>query len=779
MATEPIDPLHALAKKNEIEHRKLVYENDQQIMQPINIYEYMCVADFGDKQGYTDQKIKVNKLPTKEIDDLTIVDTDWVRSRYIIPTSDLDQIDAMNRYYTSASWKWQSTQMGGHPSINPKPQFTRTADVKPRFISTRQIFNNVTKYESHRLGMGRYYSEAIDDNEEKVYLQFGVPKFTSLIMFYLRAVNYSDSVMANRGKLPLGYEVGRFIGAYAAFCAFPWTSIIIFIGKGVMDVIMGRKMDYYYLNPSMHAYWGTVSEILNHMAIELGVLKPESIDGKIKADKIGQPLRMDQNATNELARLLPGIISPNTNYLDVYAITAKPQVIANKVSKAEYELMKEGNIEQKMEVALEGAYYEPAGGGKQKLKNVPDIQPTVGAMVNNALSMSNLIKLFTKKNGLFGDKVDVEEATDPAASDTDSQVSKQTINGQEQGVYDKKYDGEGNARYPKLNQSEGGWWDIYGEVIDSSVRDGNAYLVLTVNYSGAQGESFNNSVSDIEASGMLKGVPSAVRNLKFNLAGGNAIPGLSDVLGLVKDTAIGLLDGFSFGLAGTVAALLGGAYIHLPKKWDDSDMSFPSISYTIQLRSPYGHPFAQLQNIYLPLACLLAGTLPLATGGSSYTSPYICSLFNKGQQITSLGMITSLSITRGTTNLGFDQKRRPLGIDVTFTVTDFSNLVTAPVNTSVFDLSQYSINPNAESSIGKYIGVMCGRDLYSQVYAVPRSKQKFSMLGMNVSKWLSPARWGSATGDLIHPVISPFVSPRAMDPSELNQQNQRTNYKYS
>ena len=68
---------------------------------------------------------------------------------------------------------------------------------------------------------------------------------------------------------------------------------------------------------------------------------------------------------------------------------------------------------------------------------------------------------------------------------------------------------------------------------------------------------------------------------------------------------------------------------------------------------------------------LLAGILPLSTGKASYTSPFLCQLYDRGRLQIRLGMIESLSITRGTTNLAFDKHGQALGIDVTFSVVEF------------------------------------------------------------------------------------------------------------
>ena len=750
------------------------------------LHEFTCAMDNGPIHSYTKKNVKTGTLPKEDIDDLNFVDTDWVSSRFIVSGLDLNEQDRSTRYFSSASWKWSSTMLGGHPAINVKPQFTRTCDIKtPYVLGHKEGYRKVGLHKNNNLGMGRYYSEAIDDNEERIYLQFGLPQFNSLIMFYLRAVNYSDSVMANKGRVPIGYSVGAAVGNVATWVVFPFVALGVFVGKVIFGILYGNNFSYYHMKPAMHMYWTTANDLLNQMAVELGFIPPNPLsknDASTKANKkeIGTTIEINPDYMNELAKLWPGVINPTAYYIDVYSIAARPQAIAARFAKAEYEQFADQNGSIKDGIAglyqkLTSKFHEEpkvdvGGSGGEVLKSV-----STGVLQrawNQHFSISNLISLYT------GSKFDPLNGRDKA--DSGSDVSDKEVEDQLEGFQNEK--GESVAAHDKtkdmtFKQSTSKmakeWLDQGAAMVEAVAKDGGSHLILHVNYSGSNGETFSNSVGNIDAEGGLKNISNNSRNVKFNLAGGNGVPGIGAVVGLAKDVVFGAVDKLSFGLMGTIAALMGGANITLPKKWEDSDASFPQISYTIHLRSPYGSPMAQIQNIYLPLCCLLAGTLPLATGGASYTSPFLCSVFNKGQQITNLGMITSLQITRGTTNLGFDSKRRPLGIDVSFTVTDFSTVVAAPVNTSAFDPAKYTINVNNESAIGRYIGVLCGRDIYTQMYAGARAKQKLALAMMKFGQVTSASNWGMLVGEKIAPVIRPFMRPKAIDQRELNEMNQK------
>ena len=239
---------------------------------------------------------------------------------------------------------------------------------------------------------------------------------------------------------------------------------------------------------------------------------------------------------------------------------------------------------------------------------------------------------------------------------------------------------------------------------------------------------------------------------------------IDSAISTMKDFAMGALDSITFGLSNVIQTLIGGAYVDIPKKWDDSSASFPQLTFNIQLISPYGNAISQLQNIYIPLAMLLAGTLPLSAGKSSYTSPFLCSMFTKGIQHIKLGMITSLSITRGTSNLPFTMDKKALAIDVSFTVTDFSNIMTAPINASIFDIFSPIIDD--DSKFATYIQTLASRSLLTSKYIVPKFKLEMSRRLMAVDKALSSSQWGMRLGDFIEPMLSGIAADHSLSLSQ-------------
>lgn len=763
--------------------------------------------------------IRVNKAPKAKsvkpnADETTIIDKDWVSSRFMVPDKDLASLDRINRYYTTTGWKYTSTMLGSNFAINARPQFTRFADIKgnnPNAFTANitsnmpnasggiakaraSLFERVTvpmmQYKHDHsapvalvtkgIGMGRYYSEAIDDNATLVFMQFGVPRFNSLINFFTRAISYEDSYIANYGRYPVGYAIGKFVGAYGMLCAFPLITTTIWAAKGALDFVFGGPYDYYYLEPAMHVYWSTVSSIVTFMTTELGLISPILKSNTVKqSSKIGAPITINAEDLEQIAKMLPpGMVSPITGYIDVFAIATRTQALANAQTKAEYNAYKADEkaansdfIGQVSNYLTDSVKRVPGKGLFSYLNNFLLLEnykdsdtstpassdPSVNSDMPDDLTPGSLLER-TRKNSLYEPMDDINAGTTdgepkPKEDPTDNSTDKNRNSMAEDGTY---------KALPEVDEKEAAsWLDKLRSGFDSVTRNGGDWAVFAVDYQGSVSESFSSSYSDIETQGMIKSTSQAARNIKFQFAGGNfAGEAVKEIAGAFKNVLMGVADSVSFGLSNVIATILGGAYTSIPKKWDDSEMSLPTISYKISLVSPYGNVISQMQNIYIPLAMLLAGALPLATGRSSYTSPFLCSIFNKGVQNIKLGMITSLSITRGTNNLGFTRNKIPLGIDVDFTVTDFSTVISAPVNSSIFKNFNVSLDDN--TPFGNYIGVLCSRDLLTQKYFRPKALIKASRLLMAGSRTISPAAWGMLFGHKAEPIVGLFTDERKL-----------------
>lgn len=176
-----------------------------------------------------------------------------------------------------------------------------------------------------------------------------------------------------------------------------------------------------------------------------------------------------------------------------------------------------------------------------------------------------------------------------------------------------------------------GWAESFVKYLDAELSQGGAFAVFKVNYTGSMNESFSNAIMESDLSQKLNQASSTARQLRFSFAEGNIGSGpimdfIQSALGGVKDLVSGALSGLTLNLSDGIMAALTGSYYDFPKTWQSASASLPRANYTVQLVTPYGHPLAQLQNIYIPFCMLLAAVLPRSTGKQTYTSPFLCQI---------------------------------------------------------------------------------------------------------------------------------------------------------
>lgn len=710
------------------------------------VIDYSKMVLLGNRVTGESQRIFKNNTAKVDVKDkISRVDKTWIKSVFMISGADLDPADAINRYFTSAELKFTDTSMGGNIGINARPQFTRYADMRVKGrIKDRK---DTTISEKGNLGMGAYYSEAIDDNSQNLYLEFGVPKFNSLFTFFSRSIDRQALNIAKTGRSSIAYDVGKIAGGAAIFLMLPVISVTIWAIKSLTNVVLGdRPFNYYYLNPTMHTYWSTVNTIVMSMATELGILIPEFMRDA-KEPVIGVPVQINQEDMNQMRELMPHIIGED-NYIDVFAIATRAQAIANKQLEKERE----------MYVRLDNSSFSSNTNNDQVDEEARNfIKNTVGTYVESekGRSFNNWLKDIMKDtNDLF--QPEAEAFT--KEQDTPATLDETNIE-------------EANAETISYNlndtEKEEGYFDNAKSYFKSAMLGGGGHAIFKVDYVGSVSESFSNSVTDVPSASTLKNISKSAKSTTFSFAGGNIAGGSDTIVEAAKNIVTGSLDGLTFGLSNSLATLFGDAYIDIPKMWDDSTAQLPKLNYSMQLISPYGNIISQLQNIYIPLAMLLAGALPLATGKSSYTSPFICKAFLKGVHNVQLGMITDLSITRGTSNLAFNKQKKVLALDISFSITDFSEMMTAPIDNSLF-LGGFNTGLDENSVFGRYVSTLASRDLLTDMYAIPKAKIRLSRLKYGYDQATSSSYWAFRAGSFANDLVGFTLADKSLSLADTN-----------
>lgn len=672
-----------------------------------------------------------------------VKDIRWIRQSFMLPEDAIESQDMVRRVLTTASYKFTDTTLGGNFAINAPPQFCRNADIKVggnsdivfqrasgRFLGKDKAkASNPSRSVSFSRGQGRYYSEAIDDNGQFVVMRFGQPEFNSLTKFFGGFYDPAMAALARTGRgESLLYSAGKAAGFLLALPFQPFIlggKIIRFFGEF-------PTTKFYYMKPAMPLYWNAVNAMVNGIAVNMGivprVLTPEQSKVYDNPSKYGPGNYADYH------KFLPDVISPQ-GAIDVYAVATRAQRLSHNT-----------NIElrKRLDNAIdaERARQEMSAYQVESMKLPPSqgIEKYVQAYANIATN---------RPPKTVKDADSVESADDR-----------------------KRYDGVGTG--------SGSWGSNFAEFFEGERRDGAQFITLRVDYSGPASESFSNSTKESEIAQKINSMSSTTRSTRFNFANGNLGDGVisSTIEGIgsaIKDTALGIADGLQ--IEGLVAGLAGSAFVDIPKMWDQSIANLPRMDYTMELRSPYGNKYSRLQNLYVPLSMLLAGALPLSTGARSYNAPFLVEAYCRGRAAIRMGMIDTISITRGVGNMGWTQDGEPLGIDVSFSIVDLSSIMHMPIapafktSTALASLAQAVGGDVAAGAIATlsgstydednaytdYLGVLGSLSFQDMVYVSNKWRLNLTKQLRTFESWRSPARmanwfFGTTPGRIISAV---------------------------
>lgn len=623
-------------------------------------------------------------------------DTDWIRRSFMVPTQAIRASDSRRDLFRSATEKFTDTTLGGNFAINPPPQFTRPADP-----TVRNIFGIGR-------GMGRYYSEAIDDTGFNIHMGFGVPSFNSLTRFFTTYYDANMGSLARTGReRGLFYTLGSVAGTVLTIPFMP----MVWAGQLWRFASENPSSKYYFLKPTMPNYWSAVNQIVNWLATYKGVSVPFM-------DRLGQLFGSDTAAGQQAKALGPGYTDADRaayhnlmpdiyregGGIDVFAVANRAQRLNDQYYKAlveASETVEEGGSSGYAALTNRISQYVTSNGaidGSDKGK--------FGGSFNNYMDEWLTLGGTQPDGGNGGEEGD--ELQDEAADDW-------------------------------VNEDSG-----FMDFLKSDVRDGSRWITFRVNNGGdSVSESASNSTKESQLSQTINGMSSSGRDKRFSFAGGNLGDGtiantLEGFMGAIGDFATGVAE--KVGAAG-IAQLSGAAFADIPEMWDSSQFDFPTSSYTMELRSPYGNKMAQFQNLYLPLAMILAGALPISTGKNSYASPFLCEMFARGRNQIRLGIIDSLEITRGVGNLGWTAEGDALGIDVTFTVKDLSSVMHMPLRTNPALIEE-------DTPFTDYMATLGSLSLADQVYPTKKLYLSLSRRAAQTTTLASPARWGSIVGGM-------------------------------
>lgn len=162
-----------------------------------------------------------------------------------------------------------------------------------------------------------------------------------------------------------------------------------------------------------------------------------------------------------------------------------------------------------------------------------------------------------------------------------------------------------------------------------------------------------------DSGGVMQSIGAAVTDVASNI---------TSALGDVAEVLAG--KNLITRVSNELTTIVSGGKIIFPEIWSDSEYD-RSFDITIKLRSPDPDPVSIFLNIYMPIILLVSMAAPHQIGNSSnsYESPFLVRATYKSIFNCDLGMITSLSISKGGQG-NWNVLGQPISADVTLSIRD-------------------------------------------------------------------------------------------------------------
>lgn len=677
------------------------------------------------------------------------LDRSWVKQSFMV-TVDREGVPMLSqeadfaRRSNTAMLKYTDSSIGGNTYINPLPQYTRYADIRRQSLNLRtptkydedtdgaydEDYVSVELAQVDSYGQGMHWSEAIDDNAQVVHFRFGVPSFNSMLNFFTGFYDSGMATAARTARLSDDFVnkflagVGTTIGlAIAPLFIVPMAFTLI--AKTARFLSNTPATKFYYLKPAMPIYWTAVTNIVNQLAVNSGLVN--AVDTRQSAQvlkgyedpafagtgKIGQ--------MGVVSHYLPkSVLSADGKMIDVKKIACRAKIMEMKFYDILSKALENGDPEGRFDETIREALKTARGSLSFDLKH---------------RGLEDYIYAHFKSEAV-GKGASAPSTKDPRNTSA-STAGSDELEFRAKANRDKE---TGDLFDDLTSVAE----DI-GTYFLANIADGSDWVSFRVDYSGPVQESFSNSVTESSLAQKINSMSASSRDVRFNLADGNLVPGMGAIIDGVRSLVGGVADVLKID---GIASLAGSAFVDIPKHWDSSSAQLPRTTYSMTLISPYGNPVSQMFSIWIPLSMLLAGALPLATGAQSHTSPFLCEFYDRGRQMTRLGIIDSLSISRGTSHRGFNENGHALAVEVSFSVMDLSSVMSMPVVPGFNALHPFRGIADTDNSFTDYMLTLAGVQLADVIYRFPILKYQINKRIQDYKSMLSPSNIGQSIASL-------------------------------
>lgn len=209
-------------------------------------------------------------------------------------------------------------------------------------------------------------------------------------------------------------------------------------------------------------------------------------------------------------------------------------------------------------------------------------------------------------------------------------------------------------------------------------------LVFYVDGFNSVSESFSNDTTESSIASQINSTSDTANELNFLLAGNNSAlakiaDNVTDAVSSVSSALSGLLGEVGGGIIGSLSdtginTLVNGGKIVFPQIWSNSSYS-RDYTLDLKLRSPDHDSLSIFLNVIKPYCKILCLCLPRVMEHedhyniNGYMSPFLVKAFSKGMFNIDMGIISSLSVTKGA-ECQWNDDGLPTQIDISITITD-------------------------------------------------------------------------------------------------------------
>ena len=621
---------------------------------------------------------------------------------------------------------FQDTTCGGNDAINCQWQWNRDDDIVPKLLRSIPGAKDG--------GMGRVYASTTQHDQQLAWFTFGTPKFTGIAHFYEYAFNKDIATVNETGFLNdnnksltlsgIAYTAGQ-IGAVAF--ALPLVAVGWLAGTAakLTDYPVSR---YYDLRATMHLYYLTVDSILSEWLVNTHLYGNGDEAGSTNTEEADSAAQAEENALNE---------------------TEKKEEIRT------------GNVEDNGSATI-----SPDEGGENlsedhfgtfNAKDYLKFAPFKGAMSNSQLPL-----VITQTGASIFDIIMRRLKIISSYQHNTENTKYYELTGAKKGEYAgagfslrklkeimklsiDEYDyGDGTS----AAKGAEGWSSFttdWSEFL-SAGYGGTQYVAFRVEKDVSADESFSNSTKESDIASQINGTIQSAADTAFNVGlKANGDGGGGAVAGIINGLFEGIKSVGSYvmnNLSDNFAALSTGASIDIPERYAGSDFS-KSHSLKFSLRAPNGDNVSIYQSIIVPLAMLMAAAMPRAAGPNSYMSPFLLRAYCKGMFSIPMGIIESMSITRGSSEFGWSYDSLPTCVDVSLSIKDLS-----PAMYLSFKDSGITELLNGNTNFNEYMLTLSGIGLFERISRFAQIKRNSQLwLLKKRNRWLNPNAWSSRIGN--------------------------------